>query len=378
MIVKTIIINKLPLTIWGFCKCWVTVAFHPAPGNALVSVCFPPQQVALMSAKAELGTGSMTWGCVSSCLPPAPQALRPVLTLDTGPVLVVLRAELFGCGCRAAFEVKQLGFVSCSQQKGACRVCAGRGWFVFHLLIKEKESVTVWSVCHPVRPKGQDPPVIPCIGRGRRQRVVVKAPQTQLRPLWQDEHTTSRYQGCSAGHLAAQEWTGSLIPLALHFPGVRKYSGWRYSNVSLYSWCNCSLFLNRWYFHSCLSQQKSGVNLGTVTWLYWSLWKCTHKRSQAGPVLTEGTALGEQNMLWRHKYHDPAFDMGSSRSPMLWYSLARACPEYAWDSVFHLILPTYCFPSLHFCVPICIPHSGQKIYRILNWSPKCFKRIYVA
>lgn len=37
-----------------------------------------------MSGKAELGTGNMTWGCVSSYLPPAPQALGPVVTLDTG------------------------------------------------------------------------------------------------------------------------------------------------------------------------------------------------------------------------------------------------------------------------------------------------------
>lgn len=61
-----------------------------------------------MSAKAELDTGNMTWGCVSSHLPPAPQALGPVVTLDTGPVLAGLSAELFGCGCRAAFEVTQM------------------------------------------------------------------------------------------------------------------------------------------------------------------------------------------------------------------------------------------------------------------------------
>lgn len=147
----------------------------------------------------------------------------------------------------------------------------------------------MWSVCHPVRPKGQDPPVVPRTGRGRRQRVVVKAPQTQLRPLWQNEQTTSRCQGCGTGHPAAKGWPGRLIPLALHFSGVRKYSDWIYFNVSPYSWCNWSLFLNRWYFHSHLNQHKPGVNSGKVTWLYWSLWKCTHRTSQSGPVLTENT-----------------------------------------------------------------------------------------
>lgn len=90
---------------------------------------FSPTAPALMSAKAELGVGNVIWGCVSSRLPSAPRALGPVVTLDTGPVLVVLSAgaELFGCGCRAAFEVTQLVFASCSQQKGSHRVCAGRG-----------------------------------------------------------------------------------------------------------------------------------------------------------------------------------------------------------------------------------------------------------
>lgn len=76
-----------------------------------------------------------------------------------------------------------------------------------------------------------------------------------------------------------------------------------------------------------------------------------------------------KTILWRHKYHNPAFDMGSSfRSPVLWCSLAGACPECAWGSVCSLILPTCFFPSLRLYAHICIIHSGHKTYSILNWT----------
>lgn len=136
--------------------------------------------------------------------------------------------------------------------------------------------------------------------------------------------------------VAVTEWTNSLkVPGLWHWssccprvnrqlyssgftlPWSEKYSDWRHFNVSLYSWCNWSLFLSRSYFHSHLSQHKSGVNLGKVTWLYWSLWKCTCRRSQSGLVLTENTYCPGRAKL-RYKFHDPAFDMGLSfGSPIL-------------------------------------------------------------
>lgn len=274
-----------------FCTCWVTVVFHPASGN-----------VYFHHSKQHWWVPRLSWALehnLGLCfLPFASCPTRPEASGYTSPG---------GAQCWALWMWMQSSFRGytagvCSQQW----VCAGRGRFVFHLVIEEKEKEGV-GLCHPVRPKGQDPPVVPSI---------VKAPQTQLRPPWQNGQTASRCLGCGISHPAAPGWTGSLIPLALHFPGVRKYSDWTHFNISLCSWCNWSLFLNRWHFHSHLSQHKSGVNLGKVTWLYWSLWKC--RRSQSGLVLTENTALGEQNHALETEISWPIFWHGL----FLWLSHA--------------------------------------------------------
>lgn len=139
---------------------------------------------------------------------------------------------------------------------------------------------------------------------------------------------------------------------------MRKYSDWRHFNVSPYSWCNWSLFLIRWYFHSHLSQHKSGVNLGKVTWPCWSLWKCICRRSQ----LTENShctgrakpCSGDINiMTWLLTWALP------SGSVTAWPGFAQSMYE---------ALPTYIFPGLHLYAHICIPHSGHKTYQILNWT----------